>query len=269
MTNTATTPAAPTRPKAPSRWGVGTWVTLVVAGLFLWAGWSLEVSGERLLRLPASLLRIFGQFFPPDVAYGRETVIPAILESIQIAWLGTLIGAVLSLPIGLIAARNLFPRVGAAAKGFLAMVRAVPEILLAIYFVPAVGLGPFAGTLAVGLHSIGMLGKLTADIVESMDTGPVEAVTAAGGGPIAVLRFAVLPQVLPEIVALWLFRFEINLRASAVLGVVGAGGIGGVLLNTLRYRQFAEAGAVIVLTVLVVLAVDALSGWVRQRLVQS
>ncbi len=265
------TPATGTGARPSARRGLGpsTWVSIAVAAVFLWAGWSLEVSAERVLRLPSSLAQIFAQFFPPDWTYGREAVIPAILESIQIAWLGTLIGAILSLPLGLMAARNLFPRLGAVAKGFLAMVRAVPEILLAIYFVPAVGLGPFAGTLAIGLHSIGMLGKLTADIVESMDTGPVEAVTAAGGGPIAVLRFAVLPQVMPEIVALWLFRFEINLRASAVLGVVGAGGIGGVLLNTLRYRQFAEAGAVIVLTVLVVLAVDALSGWVRRRLVQT
>ena len=140
---------------------------------------------------------------------------------------------------------------------------------MAIYFVPVVGLGAFAGTLAIGLHSIGTLGKLTADVVESMDDRTVEAVSAAGGDSISVLRFAVLPQVLPEIVALWLFRFEINLRASAVLGVVGAGGIGGVLLNTLRYREFAQAGAVVVLTVIVVLAIDALSGGIRERLVRE
>lgn len=154
-------------------------------------------------------------------------------------------------------------------KPFLAGVRAVPEILLAIYFVQVVGLGAFAGTLAIGLHSVGMLGKLTADIVESMDTRPVEAVTACGGGSTSVLRFAVLPQVLPEIVALWLFRFEINLRTSAVLGVVGAGGIGGVLLNTLRYREFARAGSVILLTVVVVLLVDTFSGMVRARMVRE
>ncbi|RMH20623.1 MAG: phosphonate ABC transporter, permease protein PhnE [Acidobacteria bacterium] len=257
------------RPQPPSRYGAGFWLTLVVAALVVASVLALEVPGARVRALPLELARMFARFFPPDLDYGRETVIRAVIESLQIAWVGTLIGAVLSLPLGLLGARNLFPRVGLMVKPFLVAVRAVPEILLAIYFVPAVGLGAFAGTLAIGLHSVGMLGKLTADVVESMDVGPVEAVTACGGGSTAVVRFAVLPQVLPEIVALWLFRFEINLRASAVLGVVGAGGIGGVLLNTLRYRQFDKAGSVILLTVLVVLAVDALSGRIRERLVRD
>jgi phosphonate transport system permease protein len=245
------------------------WVLLTVVVLVGWSFSGLSIDGGRLASLPATLARMFGQFFPPDVAYGRQSVVPAILESIQIAWFGTLVGAALSLPVGLLAAANLFPRASRAIKPALAMIRAVPEILLAIYFVPVVGLGAFAGTLAIGLHSVGTLAKLTADVVESMDERPVEAITASGGGSPAVLRYAVLPQVLPEIVALWLFRFEINVRASAVLGVVGAGGIGGVLLNTLRYREFGQAGAVVVLTVVVVLAIDALSGAIRERLVRD
>lgn len=265
--------AAPTGPRLspPGGWrpGAGTWATLGVAAAFLWAAWSLDVSGERLLRMPGEVARVLASFFPADVAYGRQEVVPAVLESIQVAWIGTLLGAALSLPLGLVGARTLFPRAGLLVKPLLAAVRAFPEILLALYFVPVVGLGAFAGALAIGLHSVGTLGKLTADVVESMDVGPAEAVAAAGGSGLSTLRFAVLPQVLPEVVALWLFRFEINLRASAVLGVVGAGGIGGVLLNTLRYRQFERAGAVVVLTVVVVLAVDALSGRVRQRLVRE
>lgn len=246
-----------------------TWVLVAVVLLVGWSFSGLRIDGGRLAALPGTLARMFGQFFPPDIDYGRRSVVPAILESIQIAWFGTLVGAGLSLPLGLLAAANLFPRASRVVKPVLAMVRAVPEILLAIYFVPIVGLGAFAGTLAIGLHSIGTLGKLTADVVESMDERPVEAVSGCGGGSPAVLRFAVLPQVLPEIIALWLFRFEINVRASAVLGVVGAGGIGGVLLNTLRYREFAQAGAVVVLTVIVVLAIDALSGAIRERLVRD
>lgn len=245
------------------------WVVLAVLVLVGWSVSALDIDGGRLASLPETLARMAGLFFPPDVDYGKQSVVPAILESIQIAWFGTLVGAALSLPLGLLGAANLFPRASRAVKPFLAMVRAVPEILLAIYFVPVVGLGAFAGTLAIGLHSIGTLGKLTADVVESMDSRPVEAVSASGGDSLAVLRFAVLPQVLPEIIALWLFRFEINVRASAVLGVVGAGGIGGVLLNTLRYREFAQAGAVVVLTVVVVLAIDAVSGAIRERLVRD
>jgi phosphonate transport system permease protein len=245
------------------------WLGLVVLILLGWSFSGLEIDGGRLMSLPKTVARMFGRFFPPDVEYGRQSVVPAVLESIQIAWFGTLVGATLSLPLGLLASANLFPRATRLVKPVLAAVRAVPELLLAIYFVPVVGLGAFAGTLAVGLHSIGTLGKLTADVVESMDERPIEAVAASGGGALAILRFAVLPQVLPEIIALWLFRFEISLRASAVLGVVGAGGIGGVLLNTLRYREFGRAGAVVVLTVVVVLVIDAVSGSIRERLVRE
>lgn len=244
-------------------------VTLAVAVAFLWAAGGVGLSAGRFGELPRALARMLVQFVPPDMGYGREVVLGAVVESVQIAWVGTLMGALLSLPLGLCAARNLFPRLGAAIKPLLGGIRAVPEILLALYFVPAVGLGAFAGTLAIGVHSVGMLGKLTADVVESMDTGPVEAVTAAGGGSAGVLRFAVLPQVLPEVLAVWLFRFEINVRASAVLGVVGAGGIGGVLLNTLRYRQLPQAGAVVLLTVLLVLTIDSVSGAVRKGLLRG
>ncbi|MEM6454421.1 MAG: phosphonate ABC transporter, permease protein PhnE [Acidobacteriota bacterium] len=255
-------------PIPPSR-GMGPWVGFGLAALFAWAALTLDVPQDRLLDLPERLARLGGLMFPPDAEYGRESVLPAMLESIQMAWLGTLIGAVLSLPLGLLGARNLFPALGVPIKALLGLIRVVPELLLAIYLVPVVGLGAFAGTLAIGLHSVGMLGKLSNDIVESMDLSPLEAVTACGGGTLENLRYAVMPQVLPEILALWLFRFEINLRASAVLGVVGAGGIGAVLLNNLSYRRFDKAGAVVVVIVVAVLAIDALSGALRKRLVQS
>lgn len=251
----------------PRRFGLGAWVSLIVAALVLWSLWAIGASPERLAALPGQVARVLGFFWPVDVTYGHTRVIPAVIESIHIAWIGTLIGAVLSLPLALIGARNLFPRAAYAVKFVSSTIRAVPEILLAIYLVPIVGLGPFAGALAVGIHSIGMLSKLGAEVVEAMDMGPVEAVEAAGGGRLAAMRYAVLPQVLPEIVAHWLFRFELNLRASAVLGVVGAGGVGGLLLNTLAYNAYTKAAAVLVLTILVVLAIDLVSGSIRRRLV--
>jgi phosphonate transport system permease protein len=183
--------------------------------------------------------------------------------------MGTLIAAVLSLPLALFGARTLFPRIARLVKLISATARAFPEILLAIYFVPIVGLGPFAGALAIGISSVGMLTKLGSEVVESIDFGPIEAVEASGGSRILALRYAVVPQVLPEIVAHWLFRFELNIRASAVLGVVGAGGVGGVLLNTLRYRHFEKAAAVLLLTILVVLVIDMISGEIRRRIIRS
>jgi len=188
------------------------------------------------------------------MAYGWDKVLPAIVESIQIAWIGTIIAAILSLPLALFGASTLFPKLAHGVKFISATTRAFPEILLAIYFVPIVGLGPFAGALAIGISSVGMLTKLGAEVIESIDFGPIEAVEASGGSRIAALRYAVLPQVLPEIVAHWLFRFD---------------GVGGVLLNTLRYRHFEKAAAVLLLTIIVVLAIDMISGEIRRKIINS
>ncbi|NEZ03161.1 phosphonate ABC transporter, permease protein PhnE [Wenzhouxiangella sp. XN201] len=252
-----------------NRVGGATWATFIIAALFFWSMWAIGFSPDRLGKLPAQMVEVLGFFWPADMAYGWDRVMPAIAESIQIAWIGTIIGALFSLPLALLGARTLFPKLARGVKLISAITRAFPEILLAIYFVPIVGLGPFGGALAIGISSIGMLTKLGAEVVDSLDHGPIEAVEAAGGSRILALRFAVLPQVLPEIIAHWLFRFELNIRASAVLGVVGAGGVGGVLLNTLRYRHFDKAAAVLVLTILIVLVIDMVSGEIRRRIIRG
>ena len=249
--------------------GLGTWVTFVVGILFVFALIAIEFSPARMIEVPGQVARVLSFFYPADMAYGWEAVLPAIIESVQIAWIGTIIAAVVSLPLALFGARTLFPRIARFVKLVSATARAFPEILLAIYFVPIVGLGAFAGALAIGVSSVGMLTKLGSEVVESIDSGPVEAVEACGGSRLLALRYAVVPQVLPEIVAHWLFRFELNIRASAVLGVVGAGGVGGVLLNTLRYRHFEKAAAVLLLTIVVVLIIDMISGEIRRRIIRS
>jgi phosphonate transport system permease protein len=254
---------------APRRVGGATWATLIIGALFLWSVWAIGFFQEDLSKLPVQVVRVLSYFWPADMAYGWDRVLPAIAESIQIAWIGTIIGAIFSLPLALLGARTLFPKLARTVKVISAVTRAFPEILLAIYFVPIVGLGPFAGALAIGISSIGMLTKLGSEVVDSIDFGPVEAVEASGGSRLLALRYAVLPQVLPEIIAHWLFRFELNIRASAVLGVVGAGGVGGVLLDTLRYRDFEKAAAVLVLTIAIVLVIDMISGAIRRRIIQG
>lgn len=288
---------AKTYPGRP-RGGLATWVTLGLGLAFLASLWAVDASPQRLIAVPGEVLAFLGRFFLPDVfflrdeetgrwlcgqdwaacqsalgthwagvvAYGREQVVSGILESIQIAWIGTVIGAALSLGLAFLGANTLFPTLSKGVKALSSTIRAVPEILLAIYLIPIVGLGATAGALAIGLHSVGMLSKLGAEVVESIDMGPVEAVEAAGGSKIAAIRYAVLPQVIPEILAQWLFRFELNLRASAILGVVGAGGVGALLLNALRYRQFDKAAAVLIMTVLAVLVIDMISSALRRRL---
>ncbi len=249
--------------------GWATWATFIIVGLFVWSLIAIEFMPGDMIAVPGQIARVLSFFYPADMAYGWDTVLPAIAESIQIAWIGTIIAAILSLPLALFGARTLFPRISRVVKLISATARAFPEILLAIYFVPIVGLGAFAGALAIGVSSVGMLTKLGAEVVESIDFGPVEAVEASGGSRILALRYAVVPQVLPEIVAHWLFRFELNIRASAVLGVVGAGGVGGVLLNTLRMGLFEMAAAVLLLTIIVVLVIDLVSGEIRRKIIRS
>lgn len=283
------------------RGGLATWASLALGLAFLASLWAVDASPERLIAVPGEVLVFLGRFFAPDMFflsdpetgawmcsvdwpacraalgahwggildYGRESVVAGILESIQIAWIGTIIGALLSLPLAFLGAGQLFPVLSRGIKALSSTIRAVPEILLAIYLIPIVGLGATAGALAIGLHSVGMLSKLGAEVVESIDMGPVEAVEAAGGSRWAAIRYAVLPQVIPEILAQWLFRFELNLRASAILGVVGAGGVGALLLNALRYRQFDKAAAVLILTVLAVLVIDMVSSALRRRLTRA
>lgn len=259
---------AATRPEAPShgRRNASIAATLI---LVIWALVTVGVDADKLLRLPGQLVQIGSRMFPPDLAY-IDTAWAGMVESLQMAWIGTLIGAALSLPLGFFGAKNVSS--GAASnviRQFLNAIRAFPEIVLAILLVTIVGLGPIAGALAIGIHSIGTLGKLTAEVIEGIDPGPVEAARAAGGRPIQIQRWGVLPQVLPDTVAFWLYRFEINIRAAAVLGIVGAGGIGAVLQNTVVYRRWDKAGMAIIIVVVITILIDFISGAIRRRIIEG
>lgn len=267
---TAHTMQSKDRPNAPTHTKRNIAI-LAAAALAAWAFLTVDVDLDRLIDLPAQLARNFGRMFlPPDWAY-IEIAGPAMIASIQMAWIGTLIGALLSLPLGFFGAKNISSGpISNLVRVFLNAVRAFPEVVLAVVvFVPIAGLGPVAGALAIGIHSIGTLGKLTAEAIESIDSGPVEAARATGARSLQVQRWGVLPQVLPEIIAFWLYRFEINLRAAAVLGIVGAGGIGAVLANTLSFRRFDKAGMAIIVVVLATIAVDYISGAIRRRIIEG
>ncbi|MBX3028827.1 MAG: phosphonate ABC transporter, permease protein PhnE [Chloroflexi bacterium] len=259
-----------TRPDRPSRVKRDL-ALLVVVLVFLWATVGLGFKIERLVDLPASLGHLIGSMLlPPAWDYVGEAM-SAMLVSIQIAWIGTLIGAVLSLPFGFFAAHNVSPRpVSVAIRVVLDAIRAVPElVLLLVVFVPVAGLGPFPAALAIGVHSVGTLGKLTAEAIESIDPGPVEAARASGASSLQVQRWGVLPQVLPEVVAFWLYRFEINIRAASVLGIVGAGGVGAQLTENIRYGRYSDAGMVIVVVIVATILIDAVSGRVRRRIIEG
>ena len=259
----------PLRPSNAKR-NVGIVLVLLVVG---WAALSIDIRYDRIQDLPAGLWRVIHRMlFAEGPAWDYAGVaLEHMLTSIQIAWVGTIIGATFSLPIGFLAAKNVSGGfVANALRQLLNAIRAFPELVLAVaIFIPIAGLGPVAGALAIGIHSIGTLGKLTAEVVEGIDSGPVEAARAVGGRGLQVQRWGVLPQVLPEIVAFWLYRFEINVRAAAILGVVGAGGIGFILEQTIRFTRFPQAGMAIIVVIVATILVDTVSGGVRRRIIEG
>lgn len=256
----------PQEPLLPTvlRWAVVVGVVIPV----VWAAAGLEISPARIAEAPGQLWTLLGGMFPPDFANSTRTF-EKILESVYVAWIGTIIGASFSFPLAFLAATNVAPAwVSTPVRGFLSAIRAFPELVLAIMFIPAFGLGAFAGTLAIGLHSIGTLGKLSSEVIEGVDDGPIEAIQSSGGTFFQQMRFGVMPQAMPNILAYWLYRFEINIRASAVLGVIGAGGVGAEIVGRLRFRgDWPKAGAVVILTIITVLLIDAASAAIRRRII--
>ncbi len=260
------------RPERPSNLKRNLWIT-GAAALILWAALTIDVNLADLKSLPSALALMFYEMFlksGPDLSF-LDSAVPAMIESLQMAWVGTIIGATISLPLGFLGAKNVSSgRVSNVVRLFLNGIRAFPELILAIaIFIPIAGLGPVAGALALGIHSAGTLGKLTAEAIEGIDDGPVEAARAAGGRGLQVQRWGVLPQVLPELIGFWLYRFEINIRAGAVLGVVGAGGIGALLQATIVFGRYPQAGTLILVVIVATIIVDTISGGVRRRIIEG
>jgi phosphonate transport system permease protein len=204
-------------------------------------------------------------FFPPDFASRWGEIVDGILESLWMTVTSTVVGIALSILVGIGAARNLAPRyVYLFCRGIVALSRTFPEIILAIFFVKLFGFGPFAGFLALSLATIGFYGKLLAEDIEDMDPVQAEAIRATGASWWQWLNYAVLPQVLPRMIGLGLYRFDINFRESAVVGIVGGGGIGATLLTAFDRYEFDAAAAILLIIIGIVMAVEYSSGYVRR-----
>jgi phosphonate transport system permease protein len=198
-----------------------------------------------------------------------QTVIGATLETVQMALAGTFLALVVAFPVGFLAARNTTPHrfVYYGVRMFLNLVRTIPDLALGLLFVAAVGLGAFAGTLALAVHTATVLGKLLSESVENIDEGVVEAIRATGAGYAQILSFAVLPQILPDLISFTLYRLETNIRAASVLGLIGAGGIGYLMNTSFRTFQYQEAAAIVLVLIALVMLVDYLSSRLRARVV--
>lgn len=239
-------------------------ILLAVGISFAWLG--LDFSGLTSTKGLVLMADYAAGFYPADLSTVHLVQIGrASLETLAMSALGTLLAALLGLGLALPAAGRFGAVAGALARFVLNALRSIPELVWAALMVLAAGLGPNAGTLALALHTAGVLGRLFAEALENTPPEPAEAIRLAGGGHVAAFLYGTLPGVWPQLIAYSLYRWENNIRMASVLGFVGAGGLGQMLYVSLSLFQQAQAATVILAMLLLVLAVDALSGWARQR----
>jgi phosphonate transport system permease protein len=260
------------------------WRTLLilacVAAAMALSSVSAEVSLPKLLdnihRFPSYIIRLFklesGQPVWTDVAewfWGLPRWLRLLGETLLMAYVGTVLGAIGAFVLSFLAAANVAPSrwLRLLVRRFCEICRTVPELVFALVFVIAFGLGPVAGVLAVVIHTVGALGKLFAEVIENIDMKPVEGVTAGGSSWPVAMRFGALPQTVSNFVSYTLLRFEINVRSTAVMGFVGAGGIGQDLIEAIRKFYYSDVSAILVLIVITVSVIDALTSHIRHRLI--
>lgn len=256
-------------PARPSRLAVRALSAAVVVVVVL-AFWSVDIPWGRLSDLPSEVVRYLGLMFAAPEWSKLPEALWQTWRSVAMAWLGTVLGILVATPLSLLAARGHGPApVRGALRLLFAVIRAVPEIIIAIVILSVTGLTPLTGALALAVNGIGTLGKWGYEAIEGIGPGPVEAVRAAGGSGTQVLRWGVWPQVLPAFGSFWLYRFEINVRSSAVLGLIGVGGIGDMLTSYTQYREWSTVGVLLIVVVVVTVAIDAASGALRRRIMEG
>jgi phosphonate transport system permease protein len=249
------------------RWRRSNVIIAAVAGIVVAAAYHVKLfDGQRLAQGVPSMVSLLGEMLPPNFTDARAWLWP-VLDTLTMSVAGTALAVILSLPLSLIAAANTSPHpvVYQMARAVLNGLRSIPELVMGIVFVAAVGFGTLPGVLALGLHSVGMIGKFFAEAIEHAHIAPVEAARAAGHTPLQVIFHGILPQVLPQMADVAIYRWEYNFRASTVLGMVGAGGIGFELMAALRLMQYRDLSAILIVVLLMVTVVDGLSGYLRRQ----
>ena len=210
---------------------------------------------------------IFSRMMPPDFS-NFKNLIYAMLETIEIAFLGTFIAITLSIPVGLLSARNLAPNyfVFLIARTITIFFRAIPEFIIAMILVIAIGFGAIPGVLALGIHTMGFLAKFYAEDIEHINKGPVEALKSSGASKRQIISFAVIPQILPSFIANNLYILDRNIRMATMLGIVGAGGIGYELQSSFRMFEYQKVSAIIIIIFITIFIIDHLSSFIRSKI---
>lgn len=259
----------PARLGGMKRWRRPVAVVAIGGTLIVLAAQQCQVSGGELIRGGVKLVEVAAFFFPPALSALPELIGPACV-TILLAAIATPFGVALSLAFGIAGAKNLSPRwLRNPARSAIAVERALPELITLLLLVAALGVGTFPGIVALAIGSIGMLGKLFADAIEEIDPRVLEAVESVGATRWQVIRHAVIPEVLPALLTNSLFRFEVNIRASVILGAAGAGGIGEELYKAMGLLEYERASMAILLTLALVLAAERGSDFLRRRVLDG
>ena len=255
----------PTKPP-PSKLVVGGLIAALV--LTIWSAWGIGFDPISIINDIGRGLKIIGEVLSPNWSFFPRTVDP-LIETFQIAVIAAIIGCGIGLPTAFLASRVTSPNrlVLWVDRGVLNVIRALPDLLYAIIFVAAVSIGPTAGILALILFNIGVMAKLLSETVDAIDRGPMEAAQAAGASRTQEIRSSVYPQIAPHYVAYGLYIFELNIRASTVIGLVGAGGIGRLLSTQISFSLWHNVGLIIFEIFVFVLLIELASIWLRRRLV--
>ncbi|WP_026959073.1 phosphonate ABC transporter, permease protein PhnE [Aliagarivorans taiwanensis] len=240
---------------------------LVLVAVLVWSWYGAEMDPGQLIRDAGNMAELAADFVPPDFSlwqlYLEETIV-----TIQIAVWGTALAVVFSIPFGLLCADNIVPAwIYQPVRRLMDAARAINEMVFAMLFVVAVGLGPFAGVLALFVHTTGVLAKLFSEAVEAIDLGTVEGVRATGANKLEEIVYGVIPQVLPLWISFILYRFESNVRSATVVGMVGAGGVGVLLWEAIRGFQFQQTAAIMLVVIITVSAIDFMSQVIRKRFI--
>jgi phosphonate transport system permease protein len=242
------------------------WTSAAVALIYLTLALaSLDVNWLRVYEGLDRGWRFARGFLLPDFVSRWSDIVIGMQESLTMSFTSTAVGILISVPIGIGAARNLAPRpVYLVCRAVIALSRSLQEIIVAIFFVAMFGFGPFAGFLTLSFATTGFLAKLLAEDIEDVDESQAEAIRATGAGWWQLVNYAIQPQVMPRLIGLSCYRLDINFRESAVIGIVGAGGIGATLNTTMDRYEYDSAGAILLLIIAIVLTAEYLSGYVRK-----
>lgn len=268
MSSATTVKTEPGRPAKPRHGAKSAAAVVLLLVITLWAGIGVQVDVAAIVQNWRNATSNIIALLQPDYGFFPKTI-PALVETLQMAVIATVVGSAISLPLAFLASRatNPKPWLLAGVRFVMNMIRSVPEILFAAILVAVVGVGALSGIMALVLFNIGIIVKLVSETLDGEDTGAQEAALAAGASWPKANRAAMLPQILPSFISQLLYTFELNIRASAVIGLVGAGGLGILIDNVRSFFRYHELSLIIMEILILVLVLESISSWLRKKLV--